>query len=219
MVIIFSYAASHSAANIACTCKALRDFTATPRFWEYAVRVALANRLAGRIHPLQLAQINVFAATPPEAMAYSLTMRQRVGWMFNTILSGVASLYRPPLPNFSQEYGAFAIWNMATGYGMRWTWSLTQLDNFALTFGGWEIGQRPVSYATTSSVAITLYSMHPTARRMIKHTGNDPIYEIYDPIGDRTWVGPARLMKSTPYSPAYFKPLENSQTGRWQKGK
>lgn len=212
MFIILTYATRH-AARIAATCKTFREFTKTKQFWERGVRAALAERLAGRIHPQQLAAMDVF-------FDGSNDLRQRVGWMFNSVLSRMESVYQLIRPR-TTWYHDFMIWNRDTGEGVHWSWSLVHLDDFGVTRGRWETTGLPNRYSNSLLVKTTLYPLHATVRGDSVYADRSGIdYTIYDPARNRTWVGPGVFSIDAATGRINITPKEEviSYPGQWLDG-
>jgi len=214
LLIIIGYAGRRSAHSIMLTCKRLRDYCQTKAFWEPAVRRALFRRLMPpyRILQRQFDAIDVFSSARG---AEPLTLRQRVGWMFNSVVSGVASVYMTR-PNM---HHCFWIWDTKSGDGIRWQCKHDQVDNFIAEYGAWtldNLGSVPGVSKLHSSIC--LYPLHATALRSYIPDGNTlvrRIYEIYDPARDATWIGDSIIR----YDEKRHVIILPYGDGNWHKGK
>lgn len=201
LCMIMPYAASHSAARIALTCKRMAAFVRTKRFWQHALDVALTRIITRPIHPLQREAIDVFSDPPLEGTGLpfqQLTLQQRVGWLCEMQVR-LCVIYAETYNGSVQEvYDSFGLYDRTTGRGVRWAWSRKQTDNFAVEHGLWD---NVVTLATNLGCymhprsGITTYPLHATMHKTILYAGRRAIHEIYDPVSDITWIGDATLTR------------------------
>ena len=185
MLLIFQYGALACTPKIARLCKALRDYTRTPAYWERAVRGKIAQRLAGLIDDKRLALIDVWHGMTARQRTLPMSdddLFKRVSWMFARIGSVMqTAIGHSCLRGRHGGYSQLGIVNAGSGaVFLRWTWHNVDHNDFTVTY---------VDDDTRN--VIDEFILHPTVRQIVTPQGYSGYYVIEDPVRKRLWKGPA----------------------------
>ena len=196
LILMLSYAAEHTF-RIAPVCKMWSEIVKLQPYWHRFVQKRLRKILHGLIDDERFKAIDIFI-NPPYDMEVKeipfLTMRQRLGWMFNCHIVSFAMVAH------KQGYNHFHFRDTQflgmRGLGMRWVWHETHHNDFAVEFGFFgDDGY----HQDSCKQHFSWFPLHPTLNKRfwVSRSFKNDYYELWEPVSKRFWRGPVKFQSKS----------------------